>query len=339
MFSALETRTMAELIQKAGEFKGKTASNPMVGAAVLKDDKVVSMGFHERFGGPHAEVNAISNAGEATKGATLLITLEPCTHHGKTPPCTDGIIASGIKNVIYAASDPNPKVKNAADILARHGITVQSGLLASQSMALNRVFHFAMAHRQAFFTLKMAFDAKGNTIPPQSNLGSRNTFTAHESLMAAHRLRREHQGILVGKNTVIHDDPMLDVRYDLGEDGYENPTVILLAKQEEIPTTAALFQRRPESQVLYYGGWSWEEMAHDLFERGIHSVLIEGGRTVAKSALEHRIVNYAHFFTTPHPIQGATGYSDIWQTPLLNEAHMQHGPDTERLGVPNYQLK
>ncbi|MDA1353971.1 MAG: bifunctional diaminohydroxyphosphoribosylaminopyrimidine deaminase/5-amino-6-(5-phosphoribosylamino)uracil reductase RibD, partial [bacterium] len=163
VFSAFETQIMADLIHKAGDYNGKTAPNPMVGAAVIKNTELISTGFHVQCGGPHAEVHALRAAGSRATGATLLITLEPCTHHGRTPPCTDAIIAAGIRRVIFAASDPNPNVQHASDILEPHGISVSSGLLAAESEALNTVFHFAMTHKRPYVTLKMAMDAAGHT--------------------------------------------------------------------------------------------------------------------------------------------------------------------------------
>ena len=201
---------MRRALTLAREGWGQTAPNPMVGAVVVRDGVVVGEGFHARYGAPHAEVMALVAAGTSARGATAYVSLEPCNHHGKTPPCVDALIAAGVSRVIVALPDPNPVAAGGAERLRAAGISVEFGLLEQQARDLNAPFLFAAkGARRPWVTLKLALDADGAMAPADR---SQLWLTGAEARRAVHHLRAGHDAVAVGIGTVLADDPRLDVR-------------------------------------------------------------------------------------------------------------------------------
>jgi len=211
---------------------GRVAPNPLVGCVIVKDERLLGEGYHQEFGGPHAEVNAIRNASESVAGATAFVTLEPCSHVGKTPPCADLLIESGIKEVYVANLDPNPLVAGkGVEKLKAAGITCHIGVGAEKGEWINR--HFFTYHRlkRPYITFKYACSADGFIAATN---GSPVQLSNELSAIRVHQMRSEHQGIVVGVQTILTDDPSLTTRLVAGA----NPTRIVLDPSGRMPLTA-----------------------------------------------------------------------------------------------------
>ena len=195
---------------------GRTSPNPMVGAVLVKNGKIIGQGWHHRAGEPHAEIEALRSAKENPRGATLFVTLEPCCTHGRTPPCTGAIIAAGLKRVVVAALDPNPAhCGRGLQILRKAGISVSHGLLAEQELSLNEAFRHWIVHRTPFVTVKAAMSLDGKIA---TRAGQSKWITGPEARACGMTLRTGADAILVGVNTIIADDPALTLRQPGFED-------------------------------------------------------------------------------------------------------------------------
>ena len=242
---------------------GRVAPNPLVGCVIVKGDRIIGEGYHQQFGGPHAEVNAIHSSTESVEGATAYVTLEPCSHFGKTPPCADLLIQSGISTVYIANLDPNPLVAGkGVEKLEAAGITCHIGLLAETGEWINR--HFFTFHRlkRPYITFKYAVSADGFIAGLK---GAPVQLSNELSALRVHQMRAEHQGILVGVQTIINDDPSLTTRLVVGS----NPIRIVLDPSGRIPSTAKILQDGGETIVL--------RSSAEIASLSIQSILVEGG--------------------------------------------------------------
>jgi diaminohydroxyphosphoribosylaminopyrimidine deaminase/5-amino-6-(5-phosphoribosylamino)uracil reductase len=223
---------------------GWTAPNPLVGAVVVRDGQVVAEGWHAVHGGPHAEVMALAAAGSRARGSDLYVTLEPCTHHGKTPPCTDAIIAAGVARVIVAVEDPNPQARGGVAVLRAAGIAVTVHVERDAAEALNAPFLFThRGARRPFVTLKLAISADGMLAPANR---TRTQLTGPAAMRAVHRLRAGVDAVAVGMGTAIADDPQLTVRH--GRRPRIAPVRVVFGSPDHLPTASALVRtaaRRP----------------------------------------------------------------------------------------------
>ncbi|MDZ7330347.1 MAG: bifunctional diaminohydroxyphosphoribosylaminopyrimidine deaminase/5-amino-6-(5-phosphoribosylamino)uracil reductase RibD [candidate division KSB1 bacterium] len=221
-------------IRLARRGMGHVSPNPMVGCVIVNNDAIVGEGYHRYFGGPHAEVEALQAAGEAAAGATLYVNLEPCCHYGKTPPCTDAIIRAGIKRVVVGMIDPNPLVnQRGIEILRQHGIEVTSGVEEEACRELNRCFIKYIVAGLPYVTMKIAQSLDGRIA---TATGHSQWITSYPARVLAHRLRAEHDAVIVGIGTVLADDPQLTVRFVKGT----NPWRIVLDDQLRIPLSSRL---------------------------------------------------------------------------------------------------
>lgn len=281
---------MQHALRLAQRARGWTLPNPMVGAVLVKNGKVIGEGYHRRFGGPHAEVEAFVRAKESTKDATLYVTLEPCCHTGKTPPCVEAVLESEVTRVVIADLDPSEKVHGkGVEILQRAGLTVEVGLLAKESRDLNRFFYTFHERGRPWVTLKLALslDAKLAKAP-----GVQTALTGPESQRYVHRLRHEHEAILVGAGTVIADNPHLGVRAVRGRD----PLRIVLKGERPLPPEALVFR---DERVLVLEAHSVASVLELLHARGITSLLVEGGQKVAAAFLGSGCVDECQFLIAP----------------------------------------
>lgn len=200
-------------LQLAQRGEGETSPNPMVGAVLVKHGKIIGRGWHHRAGGPHAEIEALNDArrrGNQPKGSTLYVTLEPCSTHGRTPPCTDAIVAAGIRRVVVAATDPNPAHSGTGfRLLSRAGLNVTQGLLAKEAEELNEAFNYWITRRQPFVTVKAAMTLDGKIA---TSAGESKWITGEKARAYGMTLRQKADAILVGINTVLADDPSLTIR-------------------------------------------------------------------------------------------------------------------------------
>jgi diaminohydroxyphosphoribosylaminopyrimidine deaminase/5-amino-6-(5-phosphoribosylamino)uracil reductase len=284
----------------------------MVGALVVRGDAIVGQGFHRAFGGPHAEVNALKNVTGEAKGATLYVTLEPCSHHGKTPPCVDFIIEKEIARVVVGTLDPNPLVTGrGVKKLQDHGIQVTVGVLEEKCRELNEAFFKSCETGLPFVTLKIAQSLDGR-IATES--GNSQWISSPKALKLAHRWRAMHDAIMVGIETVLKDDPSLTVRLVRGR----NPRRIVLDSTLRIPerakvlsdgnaSTVILTTRRADPERIKklqapgvrilpvdtnpQGGVDLRAAFQILTQEGTRSVLVEGGARLATSLLKARLVD------------------------------------------------
>lgn len=236
---------MRRALQLAESGWGRVQPNPLVGAVVVRDGRVVAEAAHREFGGPHAEAEALRAAGNEARGATLYVTLEPCNHQGKTPPCTDAILAAGIGRVVFAASDPNPQAAGGADRLRRAGIVVLEGIEREAARVQNAIFFHATERASPFVALKYALslDAKLSRLP-----GRPTSVTGSAARQDAHRLRAGFDAIMVGAGTVLADDPLLTARGDVTP---RTPAIrMVLASDAGLPPGARLLST-PESGPVW----------------------------------------------------------------------------------------
>ena len=283
---------------------GFVAPNPMVGAVVVKHEQVIGVGYHQKYGEAHAEVNAINDAGlENCKGATLYVTLEPCSTYGKTPPCTDLILKSGIIRVVIGCLDPNPiHAGRAVKILEDNDILVRVGVLEKQCIELNEGFFKYITDRLPLVTLKMAMTLDGK-IACQN--GESKWITSDVARARVQYLRRSSQAILVGANTIRQDRPQLFARNDDGTPFSGMPLKRYVASnsltQEEM---AELYPVDTPKIVKLNSDDDWEDFMYDLASQNVMSLLIEGGGELAASALKHQMVDIVEFHIAPKILTG-----------------------------------
>lgn len=318
---------MRRALELAALARGKTSPNPMVGAVVVQNGKIVGEGYHQKAGTPHAEIHALRQAGEKAKNAVLYVTLEPCCHYGKTPPCTDAIIRAGVRKVVIAAKDPNPRVAgNGIKALKDAGIEVKVGVLEESARRLNEAFFKYMLEGRPFVTLKAAMSLDGKIA---TATGDSRWITSTEARVYAHKLRAENDAIMVGIGTVLADDPLLTVRLP-GED--KNPLRLvvdsslriplnsrLIRTARDVPTVVAAVKGKcqyEKKKALESAGVEvWELPEHngrvnlyslleELGKREVLSVLLEGGSTLNAAALAAGIIDKFIFFYAPKIIGG-----------------------------------
>lgn len=281
---------MRRALRLAEKARGWTLPNPLVGAVLVKDGKRIGEGYHAKFGAAHAEVEALKSCSESPKGATLYVTLEPCCHQGKTGPCTKAVIESGIAKVVVASLDPSDKVngKGVAE-LREAGVEVELGLLKEEAEELNREFYTFHKKKRPFVTLKVALSLDGKIA---ATPGEETAITGAAAKKQVHLLRHEHQAILVGAGTVLADDPHLGVREVEGRD----PLRIILKGKRKLPKDAQVFR---DENFLVLENQSVSELMETLYEKGILSILVEGGHEVFTSFLEEKLLDELHIFQAP----------------------------------------
>ena len=295
---------------------GRVAPNPLVGAVVLKDGAVVGEGHHAEYGGPHAEVVALRAARAAARGAALLVTLEPCTHHAKTPPCTDAILAAGVRRVVAAVRDPNPEARGGLDRLRQEGVDVAAGLLAEEAAALNAPFLFT--HQDAdrpFVALKLATSIDGRI----ADAARRSQWVSGAAARDyVHWLRAGFDAIAVGGTTALTDNPRLTVRGAVtprkppvrvvfDRRAMLNPGVQLVSTAREVPTWVVASPQAPDASVglLEANGVrvlrpaSLAEGLTMLRHEGIHSLLCEGGGALGAKLLVDGLVDRLYWIQSP----------------------------------------
>ena len=306
---------------------GYVSPNPMVGAVVVNHETIVGQGYHQAVGGPHAEVNAIDAAGEAARGATMYVTLEPCNHYGRTPPCTHKILEAGIRRVVVAMQDPNPHVTGGGNaFLADRGIEVTIGILESQARKLNESFIKFIHTKRPFVILKMAATLDGRIA---THTGDARWVTGASARSMVHQLRHAADAIMVGVGTVLADDPSLTTRVE-GQSGVD-PLRVIVDSGLRIPEEARLLNQSSSAdtwvvcgpgadtskkealralgahvlEVPSKAGWIDLPATLDcLAERGVTSLFIEGGAQLAASAIRDNIVDKVLFFYAPKILGG-----------------------------------
>ncbi|HET9424913.1 MAG TPA: bifunctional diaminohydroxyphosphoribosylaminopyrimidine deaminase/5-amino-6-(5-phosphoribosylamino)uracil reductase RibD [Gemmatimonadaceae bacterium] len=320
---AADLEMMRRALANAERGWGQTAPNPMVGAVVVSGGHVVADGWHARYGEAHAEVMALRHAGDLARGATIYVTLEPCAHHGRTPPCTDAIVAAGIARVVVAARDPNPVAGGGMEILGREGIAVDSGILEGEARELNAAFFNAFHSDRPWVTLKLAVSADGAVADPS---GGRRWITGEASRREVHRMRADVDAVAVGRGTVVADDPELTVR-DVPAPRQQPTRVVfdsalsipldakVVRTARDVPTIAVARDSNPQRRAALEAQGVHVIEAADagaalraLRQLGIRSLLLEGGPVLAGAFLAADLVDRLALFTAPVEIgPGAPG--------------------------------
>lgn len=299
---------MQQCLELAEKGRSQVAPNPMVGALLLIDDQIIGEGYHERFGAPHAEAQAIRSVAnpEQIKKSTLYVNLEPCTHQGKTPPCTGLILEHGIRQVVIGCRDPNPEVGGGGiQLLESKGVAVRSGVLAGESIDLNRRFFLFQKQQRPYVILKWAETSDGfiarsdNTSKWISNETSRKR---------VHEWRAQETAVLVGTDTALYDNPRLNVRRTSGR----NPIRIVIDRRLRLPAELRLFDRSQETWVFStLGGQTrpkcrfftledspdfLQQMLQVMYREGVLSLIVEGGAKLLGSFIEAGLWDEARVF-------------------------------------------
>jgi len=362
-----DTRFMALALELARAAQGQTSPNPLVGAVVVRDGQVVGMGAHLKAGEPHAEVHALRMAGEKAQGATLYVTLEPCSHHGKTPPCAEAVVAAGISRVVVAVVDENPLVAGKGIALLRAaGVEVTVGVCAQEAKKLNEVFWHYMKTKRPFVTVKTASTLDGKIA---TSTGHSRWITGEAARSEVHELRRRHDAILVGVGTVLADDPQLTARAS-GELYGRQPVRVILDSQLRTPLEARVVRdlaaptwivttpEAPEERrrafaaadgvtlIALAAPLAVPDILERLGELGITSLLVEGGAEVNGSFLRagaiQKVVSYVslklaggHLAPTPF---GGTGFATMDEAVPLADLSIERvsEQDVRIIGYPQW---
>ena len=334
----MQEKFMNLALQLAQLAEGRTSPNPLVGAVIVNDGRVVGQGWHKKAGTSHAEIHALNQAGEAARGTDVYVTLEPCSHHGRTGPCADALIAAGVKRVFVAMTDPNPLVAGQGIKRLRDaGIEVVEGLLAAEAAKQNVVFLKWIATKLPLVSLKTAMSLDGKTA---TRTGHSQWITGPAARERVHRLRDCHDAILTGVGTLLSDDPQLTTRLP---DGGRNPLRVIVDSLAQTPLTAKVVcdgaaltviavtaaapqekvdaLRKAGVEVLIIaadesGRVRLRELLRVLGERQISSVLVEGGATINASFWADKLIDRLYCFVAPKIIGGKLAPGPIAGTGL-----------------------
>src|SRR3972149_7237333 len=331
----VDEKYMALALELAEKGRGKVEPNPMVGAVLVKDGEIVGKGYHQVFGGAHAEIYAIHEGGTNCRGATLYVSMEPCAHYGKTAPCVDAIIKAGIKKVVAAVVDPNPITSGKGiQQLKEAGIEVVAGVMEMQAKRLNVPFFKLMQKELPYITVKWAMSIDGKIA---THTGESRWITSEESRKYVHKIRGLMNGILVGINTVVRDDPLLTCRIE----GGQNPKRIVVDSKAALPINSRLLSTINEGEIIVAvtknaqlkriqkleqmgcrivqtkdmnGGVDLKELFQRLGEMKLTNILVEGGSRVITSVIEGRLADRVMVFLAPIIIGGEGAKSPVLGT-------------------------
>jgi len=326
----IDTKFMKEALRQARKGIGRTSPNPAVGAVIVRNGQVAATGYHRRAGLPHAEVEALKKLEGKTKGDTLYVTLEPCNHHGKTPPCTEAILKSGISRVVVGMNDPNPGVSGGGcEFLIKKGISVTTGVLEKECLRLNEAFSKFVTSGRPFVTVKSAQTIDGWTA---TATGHSQWITNDKSRRFVHRLRDQVDAVMVGVGTVLADNPRLTTRLDRGK--RKDPLRIVVDTHLRTPLNANILnQDSPAKTLLVAGADISPEDLRRFKKNGVSTLtchtkagridltrlmdilgsmavtnlLVEGGASIIGSLLREKLVDKFYIFKAPRILGGGNG--------------------------------
>jgi len=354
---------MARALELAEKGRGRTSPNPMVGAVIVAEDRVIGEGYHEVAGALHAEVNAIEDVGGKAPGATMYVTLEPCTHTGRTPPCAALVVEAEISRVVMALRDPNPNVSGGGErFLVEHGVEVEAGVLEDDARRQNEAYLKWVTEGFPFVTLKMAMSLDGKVA---TRTGDSMWISSEESREDVHRMRSESDAVMVGIGTVLSDDPRLTVRMGgysgaplrvVADSGARTPVQSRVADVSEAPTLVAVAGNAPVENVEALedkgvevvrvgsnGSADLRALLKLLAGRDITSLMVEGGPGIASAVWEHGLVDRLVFYYAPMIIGGGEAPGPIGETGCatieeagglrIDEVSMS-GPDVKVVAYP-----
>lgn len=331
-FSKKDTGYMRRALELARQAEGRTNPNPMVGAVIVSPTgEIVGEGWHHRAGEPHAEVNALAQAGAAAAGATMFVTLEPCSHHGRTPPCTEAVIAAGLKRVVIAVEDPNPQVAGQGrKRIKAAGIKTQVGLLEEEARRMNEVFFRHIISDMPFVTVKYAMSLDGKIAAAS---GDSRWISGEESRRRVHELRDRSDAVLLGIGSVLADDPLLNTRLEgetaprhplrviadpllklpltsqIARTAHEYPTVVFCSTAAELNRAEALAETGIEVAITPgdENALDLKVLLHRLYaEKKVCSVLVEGGAAINAALIRQGLADKLYVFIAPKLIGGHT---------------------------------
>ncbi len=319
---------------------GRVHPNPMVGCVLTRDGECVGEGWHEEYGGPHAEVNAIRSAGEAARGATAYVSLEPCSHHGQTPPCTEALLKAEVARVVFGAADPGDETGGGGELLAQAGVEVAGPPADVRPFRdVDPVFFYTTQYRRPYLALKLAVSLDGRIA---ARAGERTALTGDEANREVHRLRSGFDAVLVGGETARVDDPLLTVRF--GMDPRIPPTRIVLDPSATLSPDASLFRTESEAPVLIFatetasaehvdaledvgaqveivppgdGGTNLEKVLERCWSLGLRSIFCEGGGRLATALSREGLARRFYLFQAPVTLgsRGVTAFPGGDPTP------------------------
>ena len=352
-----DLRFMRRALELARRGEGRVHPNPMVGALLVRRGRILAEGAHEFFGGPHAERNALKDIRSVPPDATLYVTLEPCDHFGKTPPCSVEMIRRGVRQVVVAMKDPNPLVAGRGlRRLKKSGVAVRVGVLEKEAKELNRYYIHWVQNKTPYVTAKIGQSLDGKIA---TRTGQSRWITGEASRKRAHQIRKSSDAVLVGVNTLLKDDPLLTVRLPGAK---AQPLKVILDTSLKTPPGASIFSKRSPAQTLIFtsprvskhrirqmekkalvvvvpqtgsGMLDWRAILRSLGARGVTHLLIEGGGEVLGSAFSKKIVNEAYFFTSPRVIGGRAAVGSVGGEGVARLEHSVHFKrwDVEKIGT------
>ena len=363
----LDERFLRRALQLAERARGHTSPNPLVGAVLVREGRIVGEGFHPRAGEPHAEVFALREAGELARGATAYVTLEPCDHFGRTPPCSLALLQAGVSRVVVAAREENPVAKGGLERLRVGGVQVEAGLLEAEARAQNEVFFAVQKKGLPFVLLKAALTLDGKVAAPS---GDARWISSEASRRVAHAYRQWLPAVMVGVGTVLKDDPALTVREPdfrpfplmVEPPPLRDPLKVVLDTEARTPPTARLFRKGPRGEparVLVFVGEGAprarvsaleeagarvvalpreggrvdpERALAFLLEEGVDGVLLEGGPRLAGAFLERGLVDKLALFLAPRILGEGRGLAEGMRVGRVGEALRRRLARREWLG-------
>jgi diaminohydroxyphosphoribosylaminopyrimidine deaminase/5-amino-6-(5-phosphoribosylamino)uracil reductase len=302
-FSKNDSHYMSLALKLAGQGRDGVKANPMVGCVVVKEDQIIAKSYHQTFGEAHAEINALEQINHQANGATLYVTLEPCSHQGKTPPCAQAIINAGVKHVVIATLDPNPLVSGQGLAkLKAADIKVSVGLLENEALTLNRGFIKRMQTGLPFVTCKIAMSLDGKTAMAS---GESQWITGEAARIDVQYLRAKHQAIMTGSGTILSDNPSMTVRLDTST--VSPLRVVIDSRQQITDKTLNIFSNDApilvlnpsNSKTLENGKLDLTDVLKQLANQGINTVLLEAGPNLIGAMIEENLINELIIYTAP----------------------------------------
>lgn len=330
--TAAEERAMTRALALAATRGVPLGPNPRVGCVLLDDaGETIAEGFHRGAGAPHAEAAALLEAGSAARGATAVVTLEPCNHTGRTGPCAQALVDAGVRRVVYAQADDNPVAQGGAQALRAHGIDVEGGLMAAEAAALNEVWTFAVAHRRPFVTWKFATTLDGRSAAAD---GTSRWISSRAARLDTHRLRALCDTMLIGTGTVAVDDPELTVRDELDQPLDRQPLRAVMGLRDLLPTRRVL---NDAAETVLLRTQDPGEALAELYARDRQHVFLEGGPTLAAAFLRAGLVDEVIAYVAPMLLGAGTSavadlgiatIGDAYHLDVVDVASIGSGPDT-----------
>ena len=364
-----DARFMREALREARKGLGRTSPNPAVGAVIVNNGQPIAKGYHKKAGLPHAEVEVLAKLGGNARGCTIYITLEPCNHHGRTPPCTEAILKSGVSRVVVGMKDPNPDVSGGGcEFLKQHGIEVKTGVLETECRILNEAFLKYVLTKRPFVIAKSAITLDGWT---GTAAGHSRWITNEKSRQFVHRLRDQVDAVMVGVGTILADDPRLTTRIKRGRGrdplrivvdthlrtpvnarivNHDSSANTLIVVGDEVPPEA--LERYPKKGVLILscptrdGRIDLPALMDILAEKSVTSILVEGGSSLTGSMLRERLIDKYYVFEAPKilggddgiPMVAGEGPKQMDQCLVLKNVQVRRfGEDILVVGSPDYE--